>query len=293
MLVMLANKHTRNVCLLSAPSDHMARGVLPQDALTRTPLWSTMMKPYPSANGHWDPKQADGNYSGRLAVSPQVSICPPPLLGHHLMVTSLLGLSEVIIWLMKDGNGKTTFELGPINKTPRQDSLVPSFPCKQTPRKPTPGPSGTRWSEELFREPSQTKEPPIPGPSPSSQPHEDNTTCEPECEVAPTQYTEEPFGKSPFLFLQSSQLSLTFSSTISSLSRHSPLHNYHQRYARWIPPPPPRLPHLPILFPPLHSNPGSLPVHPRTPTPPLPWCKAPLIHTMTLARNLPTYNQLR
>ncbi|MBW0547219.1 hypothetical protein O181_086934 [Austropuccinia psidii MF-1] len=78
MLVMLANKHTRNVCSLSAPSDHIARGFLAQDALARTPLWSTMMKPYPSANGHRDLKQADGKDSGRLALSPQASICPPP-----------------------------------------------------------------------------------------------------------------------------------------------------------------------------------------------------------------------
>ncbi|MBW0586368.1 hypothetical protein O181_126083 [Austropuccinia psidii MF-1] len=77
MLVMLANKHTRNVCLLSAPSDHTARGVLGQDALARTPLWLTMMKQYPSANGHRDPKQGDGNNSRPLALSPQVSTCPP------------------------------------------------------------------------------------------------------------------------------------------------------------------------------------------------------------------------
>ncbi|MBW0554103.1 hypothetical protein O181_093818, partial [Austropuccinia psidii MF-1] len=117
MLVILANKHTRNVCLLSAPSDHVARGVLTQDALTRTPLWLTMMKPCPSANGHWDPKQANGNDSGQLALSPQVLICPAPLLGHHPMVTSLLDWSEVIIRPMRDGDGKRTFELGPINKT--------------------------------------------------------------------------------------------------------------------------------------------------------------------------------
>ncbi|MBW0578877.1 hypothetical protein O181_118592, partial [Austropuccinia psidii MF-1] len=113
-------------------------------------------------------------------------------------------------------------------------SPVPSLPRKQTPRQPTPGPSGTRWSEELFREPSRTKEPPIPGPSPSSQPPEDNTTHEPEPEVAPMQSTEEPFGKSPLLFLHSSQLFLTFSSTISSLAGRSPLHNYHRRYTCWI-----------------------------------------------------------
>ncbi|MBW0496161.1 hypothetical protein O181_035876 [Austropuccinia psidii MF-1] len=63
-LVMLANKHTRNVCLLSSPSNHAARGVPAQDALARTPLWSTMMKPHLSANGHRDPKQANGNNSG-------------------------------------------------------------------------------------------------------------------------------------------------------------------------------------------------------------------------------------
>ncbi|MBW0590566.1 hypothetical protein O181_130281 [Austropuccinia psidii MF-1] len=111
---MLADKHTRNVCLLSTPSNHAARGVLTQDALARTHLWLKMMKPYLSANGHQDPKQADGNNYGQLALSPQASICPPLLLGHHLMVTSLLDLSKVIIWPMKDGNGKRTFKLGPI-----------------------------------------------------------------------------------------------------------------------------------------------------------------------------------
>ncbi|MBW0566542.1 hypothetical protein O181_106257 [Austropuccinia psidii MF-1] len=85
-------------------------------------------------------------------------------------------------------------EQNPLNP-PQQDSPIPSLPCKQTPQQPTPGPSSTGWSEELFRKPSQTKEPPISGPSPSSQPPEDNTTCEPEPEVAPTQYTEEPFAR--------------------------------------------------------------------------------------------------
>ncbi|MBW0592034.1 hypothetical protein O181_131749, partial [Austropuccinia psidii MF-1] len=196
---MLADKHTRNVCSLSAPSDHEARGVLTQDDLTRTPLWSTMMKPYPSMNGHQDLKQADGNNSGQLALSPQALIYPPPLLGHNPMVTSLLDLSEVIIPPMKDCDGERTFVFGPIvtitkpPKSPRQDSPVPSLPCEQTLWQPTPGPSGTRWSEELFRELSRTKEPPIPGPSPSSQPPEDDTTREPEPEVAPRQSTEEPF----------------------------------------------------------------------------------------------------
>ncbi|MBW0582203.1 hypothetical protein O181_121918 [Austropuccinia psidii MF-1] len=114
MLVMLAGKHTRSVCLFSTPSNHTGRGVLAQDTLTRTPLWLTMIIPYPSTNGHRDPKQADGNDSGQLALSPQVLIFPPPLLAHHPMVTSLLNLSEVIIRPMKDGDGKRTFKLGPI-----------------------------------------------------------------------------------------------------------------------------------------------------------------------------------
>ncbi|MBW0519887.1 hypothetical protein O181_059602 [Austropuccinia psidii MF-1] len=32
----------------------------------------------------------------------------------------------------------------------QQDSPVPSLPCKQTLQQPTPGPSGTQWSEDLF-----------------------------------------------------------------------------------------------------------------------------------------------
>ncbi|MBW0536453.1 hypothetical protein O181_076168 [Austropuccinia psidii MF-1] len=170
MLVMLANKHTRNVCLLSTPSDHAARVVPAQDSLARTPLWSTMMKPYPNVNGHHDPKQADGNDSGQLALSPQVLTCPPPLLGHHPMVTSLLDRRE-----------NKTHQIPP-NKT------LLFLVCL------TSKPRGTQWSEELFREPSQTKEPPIPGPSPSSKPPEDIPTCKPEPEVAPMQSTEEPFG---------------------------------------------------------------------------------------------------
>ncbi|MBW0504717.1 hypothetical protein O181_044432 [Austropuccinia psidii MF-1] len=77
----------------------------------------------------------------------------------------------------------------------RQDSPIPSLPCKQTPRQPTPGPSGTQWSEDLFHEPSQPNEPPITGLSPSSEPHEEILTCEPEPEVAPTQSMKEPFAR--------------------------------------------------------------------------------------------------
>ncbi|MBW0495650.1 hypothetical protein O181_035365 [Austropuccinia psidii MF-1] len=55
-LVMLANKHTRNARLLSHPSKHADIGVPDQDALVRNPLWSMMMKAFPSGNGCRDPK---------------------------------------------------------------------------------------------------------------------------------------------------------------------------------------------------------------------------------------------
>ncbi|MBW0470429.1 hypothetical protein O181_010144 [Austropuccinia psidii MF-1] len=71
---------------------------------------------------------------------------------------------------------------------------MPNFPCKQTPLQPTPGPRGTQWLKDLFRQPSQPNEPPIPGPSQPSEPHEDTSTHEPEPEVALMQSTEEPFA---------------------------------------------------------------------------------------------------
>ncbi|MBW0489701.1 hypothetical protein O181_029416 [Austropuccinia psidii MF-1] len=266
---MLADKHTRNARSLSDPSDHTARGVPAQDTLVRTLLCSTMMKLFPSGNGHWDPKQSDWNDSGQLALSLPVLICPPPLLGHHPMVTSLLEQSKVIIWPMKDGNGKRTFKLGlivtmschtwdsnaKVKQNPpnplQQYSPVLCMPCEQTLRQPTPGPSGTQWSEDLYRskhptfpfliltfasssltlppfvEPSQHNEPPTPGRSPTAEPPEDVSTGEPELEVAPTQSTEEPFGKSSLLALYSYQLFLTPPSTISSSSRYSLLPNHH------------------------------------------------------------------
>ncbi|MBW0489591.1 hypothetical protein O181_029306 [Austropuccinia psidii MF-1] len=134
---------------------------------------------------------------------------------------------------MKDGNGKRTFELGPIDtmgfkhqkQNPpnplKQDTSIPHIPCEKTPQQLTPGPSAMQWSEDLFCnkqqaitfliltfdssgltlppfvEPSQHNEPPIPGPIQCSEPqvpsHEDALTHEPEPEEAPTQSTEEPF----------------------------------------------------------------------------------------------------
>ncbi|MBW0551617.1 hypothetical protein O181_091332 [Austropuccinia psidii MF-1] len=139
--------------------------------------------PRPPSNGHFTPQPERSDYPADEGWRWQEDI-QAWAYRHHVL--SPMGLKRQ--------------KQNPPNP-PRQDSPVPSLPREQTIRKPTPGPSGTRWSEELFREPSRTKEPPIPGPSPSSQPPEDDTTCEPEPEVAPTQSTEEPYGKSPLLSL--------------------------------------------------------------------------------------------
>ncbi|MBW0469224.1 hypothetical protein O181_008939 [Austropuccinia psidii MF-1] len=172
---MLADKHKRNSCLLSNPSDHAARRAPDQDALVRTPLWSAMMKAFPSRNGCRDPKEADGNNSRLLALSPQ---------------------SKVIIQPMKHGNGKRTFELGLIVTHGIQ---TPKHRKKQT-KSPIPNCLMSKLCGNQLQaqvapdEHSQPDEPPIPGPSPPSKPHEDVPTCEPETEVAPTQSMEEAFA---------------------------------------------------------------------------------------------------
>ncbi|MBW0542859.1 hypothetical protein O181_082574, partial [Austropuccinia psidii MF-1] len=115
----------------------------------------------------WTPGPQAGQQEQFQTISPVPSSInlSTPLLGHHPMVTSLLNLSEGIICPMKACHGERTFKLGLIvtmschkwdpnakvkqnpPNPPRQDSPVPSLPRKQT----TPGQSGTRWSEELFR----------------------------------------------------------------------------------------------------------------------------------------------
>ncbi|MBW0590539.1 hypothetical protein O181_130254 [Austropuccinia psidii MF-1] len=112
MLVMLAEKHTKNACLLCDHSHHAARGVPAEDTLVRTPLWLTMMKAFLSRNGLPNPKLADGKASGGLALCPHVSIFSTPLQGHHPVVNSLLDWRKLIIWLMKHGDGKRTLKLG-------------------------------------------------------------------------------------------------------------------------------------------------------------------------------------
>ncbi|MBW0550517.1 hypothetical protein O181_090232 [Austropuccinia psidii MF-1] len=144
-----------------------------------------MMKVFPSGNGPRDPKQADGNDSRQLSLSPHALICPPPLLGHHPMVTSLLYQSKLIIRLMKDGYGKRTFELGLI--VTHEIQMPKTKPTKSPPTRLTHSMYASREnpmathsrSEDLFWEPSQHNEPPIPGLSPSSKPPEDVLTSPP------------------------------------------------------------------------------------------------------------------
>ncbi|MBW0499921.1 hypothetical protein O181_039636 [Austropuccinia psidii MF-1] len=163
MLVMLANKHTRNACWLSDPFDHTAREVLNQDALARTPLWSTMRKAFPSGNGCRDPKQADGD-SRKLVQPPQVSIFPPP--SYATIQWSLHSLTAA----------KTKPTKSPMTRLSRSYFTSRANSAATDPR------------------PEWHPMPPIPGLSPSSKPHEDVPTHEPEPEVAPTQSMEEPFA---------------------------------------------------------------------------------------------------
>ncbi|MBW0471636.1 hypothetical protein O181_011351 [Austropuccinia psidii MF-1] len=109
---------------------------------------------------------------------------------------------------------------------------TPLLPREETPWQLTPGPSGTQWLEDLFHskqqkfplistfdsseltlysfvETSQPNEPPFFGLSPSSEPHEDVPTHEPEPEVTLMQSIEEPFAKSPLNLFYSSKIFLT------------------------------------------------------------------------------------
>ncbi|MBW0498372.1 hypothetical protein O181_038087 [Austropuccinia psidii MF-1] len=147
------------------------------------------------------------NAPRQLAPCPQVLICPPPSDGHftpspeqgdYPANEGWQWQEEIQAWAEcpmschpLDSNTK-----GKQNRPnpQQQDSPVPCMPCKQTPQPPTPGPSGTQWLEDLFYEPSQHNESPIPGSSQPSEPHEDTLTCGPEPEVAPMQSMEEPLA---------------------------------------------------------------------------------------------------
>ncbi|MBW0528730.1 hypothetical protein O181_068445 [Austropuccinia psidii MF-1] len=156
------------------------------------------------AEREWTP----GHQTGRLKRFQTISPVPSsiylstPLRGHHPMVTLLLDWSEVIIQPMKDGNGRRTFELGPIvthgiqtPKTKHTKSPMTRLTCSLYASQAN---AAATHSSELtlppFVEPSQHHERPISGPSQPSEPHEDALTHEPEPEVAPTQSMEKPFG---------------------------------------------------------------------------------------------------
>ncbi|MBW0588924.1 hypothetical protein O181_128639 [Austropuccinia psidii MF-1] len=56
----------------------LARGVLAQDALARTPLWSTMMKQYPSANRHRYLKLRREQFRTISPVPSSIDLSTPP-----------------------------------------------------------------------------------------------------------------------------------------------------------------------------------------------------------------------
>ncbi|MBW0527541.1 hypothetical protein O181_067256 [Austropuccinia psidii MF-1] len=82
--------------------------------------------------------------------------------------------------------GKREWMLGPQTGRQEQFWTIKPVPSSINLFTPPPRPPSNK--------PSQTDEPSIPGPSPSSKPHEDISTCEPEPEVALTQSMEEPFA---------------------------------------------------------------------------------------------------
>ncbi|MBW0533793.1 hypothetical protein O181_073508 [Austropuccinia psidii MF-1] len=143
---MLANKHTRNARSFSNPCNHAARRVPAQDSLARTPLWLTIMKVFLSGDGHRDPKQANGNDSGQLALDYPAN-------------EGWQSQEEIKAWAnhhhVLSPMGFKCQKQNPPNP-PKKDSPVPCMPCKQTPCQPTPGPSGTQWSEDLSRNPPST-----------------------------------------------------------------------------------------------------------------------------------------
>ncbi|MBW0486672.1 hypothetical protein O181_026387 [Austropuccinia psidii MF-1] len=131
-----------------------------------------------------------------------------PFLGHHPMVTPLLDWSKVIIWSMRDENGKRTFALGLIitmschpwdskakKKTHqiRRNKTLPFLVCLTSKLHGRP-----LQAQVAPDEPSQHNEPLIPGPSQASDSqlssHENDLNCEPEPDVAPMQSLEEPFA---------------------------------------------------------------------------------------------------
>ncbi|MBW0523569.1 hypothetical protein O181_063284 [Austropuccinia psidii MF-1] len=96
-----------------------------------------------------------------------------------------------------------------MHRTKPTESPIPCMPCKQTPQKPAPGPSGPQCELTFppFVEPSQHNEPPIPGPSQASEPHEDPLTPNPATPASITIIDNMPVGcpcsfpRDPFHFL--------------------------------------------------------------------------------------------
>ncbi|MBW0530058.1 hypothetical protein O181_069773 [Austropuccinia psidii MF-1] len=65
---------------------------------------------------------------------------------------------------------------------------MPCIPLEQTLRQPASDQSSNKWSEDMFYSKQQ------PNPLLTSTSNEEASTHEPEPEVAPIQFTEEPFA---------------------------------------------------------------------------------------------------
>ncbi|MBW0530815.1 hypothetical protein O181_070530 [Austropuccinia psidii MF-1] len=141
-----------------------------------------------------------------------------PHLGHYSIVTSLIDQIRVIIWAMKDGDGKRTFELWMMvtmschpwdSSTKSKTHLIPlektlPFPVclasklRCNPLQAQVGPNSRRT---YSASPPNTMSCPLVPPALSEVPAshvpltENDSTHEPEPDVSRVQSTEDPLGK--------------------------------------------------------------------------------------------------
>ncbi|MBW0503338.1 hypothetical protein O181_043053 [Austropuccinia psidii MF-1] len=234
----------------------MARGVPAQDALARTPLWSRMMKVFPSGKGHQDPKACQQEQFRMINPVP----CSIDLSTIRWSLHSLTGKFSFTCLIHFRSHKHTDFfplhiEPNPPN-SPRQDSPIPCIPPRKHPGNPL-------WVQ-----------------------------------VALNGWRTYPVNPP-------SMMSHLFLARVHPLN-HLRMFRLMRQNLRWLQhnrqknllvinrPTTSRsviiINNTPIVSP---STPTLLPspVSPRAPPPP-PRCQAPLIPTMTLARNLLTYDQL-
>ncbi|MBW0470428.1 hypothetical protein O181_010143 [Austropuccinia psidii MF-1] len=139
--------------------------------------------PRPPSNCHFTPQTEKSDYPGNgkrtFELGPFVAISCHPWDSNVKLISYFSSFTHF------SSHNNTNFLFSPIEPNlqnpPQQDTPVPHMPCDEL-------------TLPLFVEPSQCDEPPMPGPSPSSKPHEDVSARGPKSEVAPTQSSEEPFA---------------------------------------------------------------------------------------------------